>query len=33
MSEQLLWTIGADGGRSPDLVDTFETPLLLGDVV
>lgn len=30
MSVCLLWSIGARNGRSPDLVDTYETPGLLG---
>ena len=33
MNEQILWSIGSLDGRSPDLVDTYKQPTLLGDVV
>jgi alpha-mannosidase len=33
MTEQTLWTIGSADGRSPDLLDTYQTPLQLGDVL
>ncbi|HET8631667.1 MAG TPA: polysaccharide lyase family protein, partial [Thermomicrobiales bacterium] len=33
MTDEILWAIGAPDGRSPDLVDTYKTPNLLGDVV
>jgi hypothetical protein len=30
MSEEVLWTIGSHDERGADLIDTYETPLLLG---
>src|SRR5215216_3098524 len=33
MHEHILWSIGSADGRSPDLVDTYKAPTLLGDVV
>jgi hypothetical protein len=33
MNETILWSIGSADGRSPDLLDTYKAPDLLGDVV
>jgi hypothetical protein len=32
MREHTLWSIGSPDGRSPDLIDTYKQPTLLGDV-
>jgi alpha-mannosidase len=31
-NETVLWTIGADDGRGPDLIDTYENPTVAGEV-
>ena len=33
MSEEVLWEIGSADGRSGDLIDNYENPLGVGEVV
>ena len=33
MTERVLWSIGPEDGTSPDIMDTYQTPELLDEVV